>query len=167
VQKRSPTRVDFCPLFALLARHLAAPVEFTVTLPEPCVLLCAVTSTATYVLAPPVYTAGTVTRPPAGPQRPYGRVELAVVGRLVQIDEISSAGLFVGPFRATQLEKYWFHRPLATDWFNVAGGASVAECQLIADHAEPWQRLPAGLQCARPRYTVAPAFSTNQCLSDL
>jgi len=146
-----------------LALDFTAPVKRTSTLPP--------TSVDPGIVAPPTTHRLTsmwrhttslsnraVTAPSARAQRPDRRVQLAVVGRYVQVDEMASHRLLVGGRRATRRpstkpQEHWSHGSLTVDRLH-APSATVAGRQPVADCTEPRQSDPASLHRARPRQTV-------------
>ena len=111
---------------------------------------------------------GPVAAPAARPQRPDGRVALAVARRRVQVDEVPAHRLPVGRCRhgpargsAAEAQGDGAHGSAAVDRLDAARSA-VAGREAVADGAEARQSDPAGLHRARSRHAVAHALGPHR-----
>lgn len=82
----SSTRKHYSLLATLATHNATAPLKLAIALPDAGELLGRVPPSTAHVIAPISALARPVTLPPKGPQGGSRRVELAVVGRLVEED---------------------------------------------------------------------------------
>lgn len=103
-RRRLFTRILLYPLVALVALHMAAPVELAATLPPPIQLVRVVAASAAQQIAAVHAVRRPIAEAPVGAQRTETLVLLAVVGRVLQVHKVHALRLRLG--------RLWLdHRP--------------------------------------------------------
>lgn len=98
------TRILLYPLVALIALHMAAPVELAAALPPPVQLMRVVAAAAAQQIAAVHAVRRPIAEAPIGAQRAETLVLLAVVGRVLQVHKVHAFRLRLG--------RLWLdHRP--------------------------------------------------------
>lgn len=163
---RSLTGVLLGALAATLTVDAAAPMELAVALPGARVLVRVVPAPAAHQVAPVRATRGAVALATHRPQRARAGVEVAVVGRALQVHQVLAARLPVRPLGALEDEGDRGAGPPAQVGLHQLG-LLVSLLQVVADLPKGRQRGPAGLHRARPGHAVALAVGPHAVLHRL
>lgn len=140
-------------------------MELAVALPDASVALRLEAPAAAHG-ATAVWEGGVAVAPPAPcPRAARGRVLHAVVGRMLQVDQVCVCGLLI-PLSLLQPQEGGLPEPGRSHRLHLHSGA-VALLQQVADLSELGQRNPAGPGGAGARHSVALALQFHPLLQDL
>lgn len=132
----SPARVNQRVLVASTADDPAAPLELAVALPHAIEPARRVSAPAAQMITPVDALARSVALPPDGPQGPGGGVEVAVVGRPLQVDEIVRLRFPVRLLGAPEDEKDGSEVAKAADRLDLPRSPPVDVGETVADRAK-------------------------------
>lgn len=159
---------------ALLAQHVAAPVEAAVAALAARLLQDVVSATATQRAAAVRAVTGLVAQPSLRAGRVHRRVPLTKVRRLLEVDQFpgkapppTAAQSSAGHLCAVQPPHPGVEDPVVLVLGVDEDGRQELVLQQGADHPELWRDVPAGLELAAPRRAVTLALPLHVVGNDL
>lgn len=148
----SLARVHFCPFTAGVALDVATPKKLAVALPHTRVLVCVISSAAAHEVAAVGLLRSLVADPALCSHATRHRICLTIVGRLLNVHQISFHGLPVR-VRLFNLQKGRSLVPTGSDRFYMHG-VVILLLEDVTQLSELWESGPASLGGAGSRYTV-------------